>query len=354
MTVPALVDILLLYWIVMVSLDNVARAAGVSKSVASRALNGDVNARIREETRTRILEIADQLGYVPNRRAIALRFNRSGAIALIVPDPSNHVFAEMLAGIQEVATPAGIDVLVGNVDHAPEGRDAVQRLLKQGRVDGILIQRREDFDDDELREVVPEGIPTVFVNCRLDDRIGSVILPDIEGVRIATEHLIDLGHRDLGFIGGSPLHDAAIRRRIGFEETLASHGLVSRPEWVQEFGWEAPDGAAAVDAILGRPDRPTGLVVASVNAAVGALSRLQRAQVKVPEEMSIVGIHTTWVSETVFPAITTVRMPLSKIGSRAAEMLLGYLDGGALSDVTIDDPAPELLVRGTSVAPAKA
>ncbi|WP_349307425.1 LacI family DNA-binding transcriptional regulator [Rhodococcus sp. IEGM 1307] len=338
----------------MVSLNDVARAAGVSKSVASRALNGDVNARIREDTRTRILEIAEQLGYVPNRRAIALRFNRSGAIALIVPDPNNHVFAEMLSGIQQVATPAGIDVLIGTVDHAPEGRDAVQRLLKQGRVDGILIQRREDFDDNELREVVPEGIPTVFVNCRLDDRTGSVILPDAEGVRIATEHLIDLGHRDLGFIGGSPTHDTAVRRRIGFEETLASHGLASRPEWVHELGWEAPSGAAAVDAILVRPDRPTALVVASVNAAVGALSQLQRAQVKVPEEMSIVGIHTTWVSETVFPAITTVRMPLSKIGSTAAEMLLGHLDGEALSNVTIDDPAPELLVRGTSIAPTKA
>ncbi|TQC49843.1 LacI family transcriptional regulator [Rhodococcus sp. WS4] len=338
----------------MVSLNDVARAAGVSKSVASRALNGDVNARIREDTRTRILEIAEQLGYVPNRRAIALRFNRSGAIALIVPDPNNHVFAEMLSGIQQVATPAGIDVLIGTVDHAPEGRDAVQRLLKQGRVDGILIQRREDFDDNELREVVPEGIPTVFVNCRLDDRTGSVILPDAEGVRIATEHLIDLGHRDLGFIGGSPTHDTAVRRRIGFEETLASHGLASRPEWVHELGWEAPSGAAAVDAILVRPDRPTALVVASVNAAVGALSQLQRAQLKVPEEMSIVGIHTTWVSETVFPAITTVRMPLSKIGSTAAEMLLGHLDGEALSNVTIDDPAPELLVRGTSIAPTKA
>jgi LacI family transcriptional regulator len=337
----------------MASLNDVARAAGVSKSVASRALTGDSKARMREDTRLRVLEIAERLGYVPNRRAIALRFNRSGAIALIVPDPNNSVFAEMLAGIQHVAAPAGIDVLVGNVDFAPEGRDAMQRMIKQGRVDGILIQRREDFDDDELREVVPEDVPAVFVNRRLEGRAGSVILPDAEGTRLATEHLMDLGHRDIGFIGGSPIHDTAVRRRIGFEEALASRSLSTRPEWVHEVGWEAPAGAAAVDAILAGRDRPTALVVASVNAAVGALSQLQRANIQVPEEMSIVGLHTTWVSETIYPAITTVRMPLSRIGAAAAEMLLNHLDGAPLADITVDDPAPELLVRGTSAALAR-
>src|SRR4029450_12956619 len=95
-TAPALAN---LYLRVMGSLNDVARAAGVSKSVASRALTGDSKARMREDTRLRVLEIAERLGYVPNRRAIALRFNRSGAIALIVPDPNNSVFAEMLAGI---------------------------------------------------------------------------------------------------------------------------------------------------------------------------------------------------------------------------------------------------------------
>jgi LacI family transcriptional regulator len=335
----------------------VARAAGVSKSVASRALTGDVRARMSAATRARILAAAAELDYVPNARARALRQSRSGAIGLIVPDVNNAVFADMLLGVQEATTRDGTDVLLGQVDPPPAGTVQLSRLVREGRVDGLLIQRREDFDDPMLAAVLQSGIPAITINCRIPDRAGSVILDDHRGAATATEHLITLGHRKIAFISGTKMHDTAARRKQGYADTLAAAVLPPDPAWIVDAGWEADAGSMALEtlhrrAALGQPGGPTAVVVASVNAAVGALSTALRLGLQVPGELSIVGINTTWVSNTVYPAITTVRMPLRRLGEVAATMLIEHLGGGTLTDVTIDDPAPELVIMETSTAPS--
>ena len=340
----------------MGTLDDVARAAGVSKSVASRALTGDVRARMSEATRARVLEAAQRLDYVPNARARALRQSRSGAIGMIVPDVNNAVFADMLAGVHTVTAAHGTDVLLGQVDLPPEGTLQLSRLVREGRVDGLLIQRREDFDDTMLAAVLRPDVPAITVNSRLPDRVGSVILEDERGAEIATEHLIGLGHRRIAFVSGTQAHDTARRRKVGYLRTMASAGLEPDPRWVVDAGWEADRGAQAIrqlhrDAALGLDGGPTAVIVASVNAAVGALSAALSLGLRVPECLSIVGINTTWVSNTVYPAITTVRLPLRRLGELAATMLLDHLGGAALDDVIVDDPAPELVVMQTTTAP---
>lgn len=340
----------------MGTLDDVARAAGVSKSVASRALTGDVHARMSETTRARVLAAAAELDYVPNARARALRQSRSGAIALIVPDVNNAVFADMLLGVQQATAGHGTDVLLGQVDAPPEGAQQLSRLIREGRVDGLLIQRREDFDDAMLAAVLQPGIPAITINSRIPDRVGSVILDDHRGSAMATEHLLSLGHRRIAFISGSRLHDTAARRKAGYVDALAAAGITPDPAWVVDAGWEADAGARAITQLhravaAGQPGGPTAVVVASVNAAVGALSTALRLGLRVPADLSIAGINTTWVSNTVYPAITTVRLPLRRLGEVASGMLLDHLGGAALTDVMVDDPAPELVVMETSAAP---
>src|SRR5690348_11446564 len=153
----------------MASLQDVADAAGVSKSVASRALTGDERARISEATRDRVRKVAERLAYVPNHRARALRFARSGAVGLIVPDVNNAVFAEMLGGVQDRARAADMSVLLTQIDPPPAGRDQARELIGAGRVDGILLQRREDFDDRMLKAVLSQGVPAVLINSKLPD-----------------------------------------------------------------------------------------------------------------------------------------------------------------------------------------
>lgn len=339
------------------TLADVARAAGVSISIASRALSGDTRARMSEATRARILAAAEELNYVPNARARALRHSRSGTIGLIVPDVNNAVFADMFAGVQKAASGHATDVLLGQIDAPPRGTQQLSRLVSEGRVDGVLIQRREDFDDGMLTAVL-EGVPAVTINSRVPDRVGSVILDDELGSEIATEHLITLGHRRIAFISGTALHDTAQRRKEGYLRTLTNAGLRAEPAWVMDAGWEADAGSAALDRLcrdagLGSPDGPTAVVVASVNAAVGALSTALRRGMHVPEDLSIVGLNTTWVSDTVFPALTTVRLPLQRLGEVAANVLVEHLGGRALRDVVVTQPTPELLVRETTAPPAR-
>ncbi|CAN7176817.1 LacI family DNA-binding transcriptional regulator [Mycolicibacterium frederiksbergense] len=339
------------------TLDDVARAAGVSKSVASRALTGDTRARMSDATRARILAAAAELDYVPNARARALRQSRSGAIGLIVPDVNNAVFADMLAGVQQATARHGTDVLLGQVDPPPEGAQQLSRLVREGRVDGLLIQRREDFDDTMLAAVLHSGVPAITVNSRLPGRVGSVILEDQRGAAMATQHLIDLGHRRIAFISGTREHDTARRRKSGYLRALTDAGLTSDPAWVIDAGWESDAGALALDTLyrvggLGKPNGPTAVVVASVNAAVGALFAALRLGLRVPEQLSIVGINTTWVSNTVYPAITTVKLPLHRLGEVAASMLLDHLGGAGLTDVVVDDPAPVLVAKETTAPPS--
>lgn len=340
----------------MGTLDDVARAAGVSKSVASRALTGDVRARMSEATRARVLAAAAELDYVPNARARALRQSRSGAIGLIVPDVNNAVFADMLAGVQQATARHGTDVLLGQVDPPPQGAQQLSRLVREGRVNGLLIQRREDFDDTMLAAVLQSGVPAITVNSRLPGRAGSVILEDERGAGLATEHLIALGHRRIAFISGTRTHDTAGRRKSGYLRAMTDAGLTPDAAWVIDAGWESDAGARALttlhhDVGLGKPNGPTAIVVASVNAAVGALFAALRLGVRVPDELSIVGINTTWVAHTVYPAITTVKLPLHRLGDVAATMLLEHLSGAELTDVVIDDPAPELVAKETTAAP---
>lgn len=332
------------------SLQDVAEAAGVSKAVASRALTGDSRARINDQTRKRILQAAKALSYVPSQRARALRLARTGAVGLIVPDVNNAVFAEMLGGVQDRARESGMSVLLSQIDPPPAGGDELREMVATGRVDGVLVQRREDFDDQMLNAVLAQNIPAVLINSKLPGRPGSVILDDIAGASLATQHLIDLGHTRIGHLAGSPVHDTAIRRHQGFCETMAAAGLKVRPSWVQRSGWEAPGGAEAARKLMAGRSRPTAVFVASANAGIGALSALARMGLLVPEDVSVIAMNDSWVAETWTPALTTVRMPLRRLGHHACAMLIDHLGGSAMTDVVVTDPPPELVRRASTAA----
>lgn len=334
----------------MVRLKDVAERAGVSVSVASRALTDDSQARINADTRARIAAAAAELGYQPDHRARALRLSRSGAVALIVPEVNNAIFGGLHSGIQEVCQARKTAVLLGQLNASDRSADSLSRLIGNGRVDGVILQRAEDYDDASLQAALNISVPTVLFNSRLDGHIGSLVLDDPASVRVAVEHLRSLGHVDIGFIAGAAHHDAATRRLAAFTELTAGD---PHPEWIQSGGWEAPAGHEAMMRILGPERRPTAVVVASLNAAVGALHAAAALGVRVPDELSIVSIHDAWIASFTVPELTTVRMPMVEAGNRAADMLLDHLDGAELHDLVIDDPAPELLARGSSTVPRR-
>lgn len=335
----------------MAKLDDVASLAGVSKSVASRALNNDPSARINGETRERVRRAAALLKYTPDQRSRALRTSRTSALGLVIPDVNNAVFKELLLGIQGVAAERNVSVLLSQTELLRGRGCCLEDLVGTGRVDGVIFQRPEFMSDDLLLETISGDIPVVLFNSILDAHPGSVVLDDHAAARIATEHLIGLGHRDIAFVGGTRLHDAAQRRQDSFLKALSEHDLPQLHNWVVNAGWEAEAGRQAMAELLRQPKLPSAIVVASVNAALGLVAEALRQGVRVPGQMSIVGILDSWMAQVLQPELSVVQMPLREAGAQAATMLLKCLEGEPLEDRVVTAPAPMLIERGTTGPP---
>ncbi|WP_439563578.1 LacI family DNA-binding transcriptional regulator [Microcella sp.] len=328
----------------MAKLRDVAERAGVSVSVASRVLSGDTRARVSPSTRDRVFAIAQELNYVADNRARALRSAQTRAIALVVPKVNNAVFGPLFAGVGAQARASGFSVLLGEVDDE-DGEDALRRLIGNGRVDGVVLQRPEKTTDDQLRSLIDVSPPVVLFNTVLASRRGSVIIDDANGIDLAVAHLLGTGARRIGFIGGNPLHDAAQRREEGFRSALRRRGFAVDDDLIVSTGWEARSGDEGVRTLLALPDPPDSIVVASVNAGIGALHQAMSSGISVPDELAIIALQDTWAARYVTPALSTVEMPLEDAGRRAAEMLLSALEGQPLTDDMVSDPPPRLIQR---------
>ncbi len=332
-------------------LKDIASAAGVSISVASRVIRDVPNTRISRTTADRILQVAADLNYIPDQRAQSLLSGRTNALSLVVPNVSNAAFADLLTGVEARAHDRGYAVLLAQLENRSAGIESLRTLVDQGRVDGLLVQRREDYSARDWRRAIDPAFPMVFVNSSLPSRPGSVVLDDVEGARVATQHLIDLGHHDIVHLTGPPGLDTADRRRRGYELCMAAAGLAVTPRSIIRGSWEVSSSSAAAQRLLARGVLPTAVFVASVNAAIGLAGHLQRRGVRIPEDLSIVAITTTWVSEAVYPSITTVRMPLRELADAAVDMLVDSFGGSTLLDVVVTDPAPRLEARESTAPP---
>ncbi len=335
----------------MATLSEIARRAGVSVSVVSRVLNGDPTLRTREETRQRVLQVAKELNYTANYAGRALRLARSKALALVIPGVSSPLFADLLAGATEAAEAADYTLLIGRSDRITAGSDTLRRLVGEGRVDGFVLQRADDLSDQALESLVANDARIVLVTSRAPGRRGSVILDDVAGAGLATEHLIGLGHTRIGLIGGIPSSDIARRREQGYSAALHNAGLRKRESLVRRFGYSPEMAAMAAESLVAADPRPSAVVVANVNGAIGVLTALRRLGVDVPGHMSVVAYHDEWVAEHTWPPLTTVKMPYYEVGVQAVRALIAQLAGAPAQDIVVREPGPLLVERASSAPP---
>lgn len=338
---------------VVTRLRDVAEHAGVSVSVVSRILNEDPSLRVREETRARVLRAVRDLRYTHNHAARALRLRRSGAIALLIPDVTNAIFSEISRGVEEAAAEADLVVLLGRSEWLDATNNVVARLSQQGRVDGFIIQLRDEEDSPKILEQVSPGVPAVLMHYHQHAGMSSVAIDDAEAARLAAQFLIDLGHRSIGLIGGLPQTSTARAREAGFRQALTDAGLPRRREWVTRFGYTPSSGRAAFQHLFTRGPLPSALVVANVNAAVGVLSAAHDAGIEIPKQLSLVAIHDTWIAEHISPPLTTVRVPVYELGATAARTLMRVMESGGRHHVLVRDPAPVITPRQSHMPPSE-
>ena len=334
----------------MATLGDVAARAGVSISAVSRVLSNHPSARVSEATRVRIVDAARDLQYRPNFAGRALKSARTQVIGLVVPDLTNALFTELMHGAEDEARARDYTVLLGRSDDVRPGGEVIERLIGEGRVDGMVVQVGDGVPPAGLGDLLASNAPIVLINSAYPGHVGSVALDDETGARLATQHLVDLGHRDIVLANGLPRSFTAKRRRVGYQRALTDAGIAVDRTRELRLGYTAANGRAALRRLLALEVRPSAVVVANVNAAVGLLAEARAHGIRVPDDLSVVCVHDSWTADNTWPPLTAVKMQFYAMGRTAVRGVIARIETGAMVDEVITDPAPELIVR-ESTAP---
>jgi DNA-binding LacI/PurR family transcriptional regulator len=325
---------------------DVALTAGVSKSIASRVLNGDPDLLVRSETRERVLRAASELGYRPHAAARGLKRAETGALGLLVPPLTNPVYVRIIRGAFERALERDFVVLlVEDVDPAQAARTA-SRLVQAGRIDGLMIASARPGHP-LLRSVRRDRVPHVFVNRGVTRSGRNVIIDEARASTAALEHLLQLGHRRIGHVAGPRARDTARRRTRGFVAAAAARGLMIE---VAEGDFGESGGAGAARDLLGRHPDLTALYTSTLSQAVGVYHVAWELGLEVPAQLSLIGYDDMPLAEYLRPPLTTVRTPLAELGSAAVDALVDQLLGEEPRDVVVG-AEPEVVVRSSTGEP---
>lgn len=331
----------------MVSIDEVARRAGLSTATVSRALSGRGYAS--EASREKVRLAAQELGYVVSSRASSLASGRTRNIGVIVPFLDRWFFSTVLSGVSSALMRRGYDITLYNITADEDVRkDVFETALRRQRVDAVIAVAIE-LDEAETAQLLALDLPVIAIGGP-NPKLDTLSMDDVALARLATEHLLGLGHTEIAHIGANPEFDIDFHiptnRRIGFEEALAGAGIPLKPGQLEPADFTVDGGYRAAKQLLGRPGpRPTAVFAASDEMAIGAVVAARDLGYRVPEDLSVVGIDGHELGA--FFRLTTVdQFPLAQ-GERAADAVLAKLEG------TEDESAPgalpfELIVRGTT------
>lgn len=337
----------------MASITDVARHAGVSPSVVSRLLNNDPTLRIREATRTRILQAVEKLDYAPNQAARALRRSQVGALGLAVPDMHNPVYAAILEGARPAATEHGYVLMLTDLDDLASDTTMSRRLVRGGAIDGLLLQRDSPTAIRVIDRITSNRIPVVVLNERVRAPVSGVAVDDRAAARLATRHLLELGHIRIAHLRVRGQNSRSRDRQAGWRDAMTEAGLVPGEELLGHGGAVPESGFRGLLALLEQPRPPTAVYVGSVLAAIGALAAARHAGLRVPDDLSIVGHHDTWVADHLEPPLTVVRLPLETMGREAVNLLVDLIEGKPARQVLVSSPAPEIVLRSSTAPPPR-
>ncbi|WP_370032428.1 LacI family DNA-binding transcriptional regulator [Qipengyuania mesophila] len=328
----------------MVTIRDVAKAAGVSVATASRALNGLSN--VTRETREKIEGVAAELNYVPHSGARNLTRRTTDTIGVILPDLFGEFFSEIIRGIDLVVHGAGKSLLLGNMHGSADETGQAIRSMR-GRVDGLLVMP-PNSSADSIGGALTQHIPTVLLNARaVDGATPFVTVDNYGGARLVTEHLIDRGARKIVHLAGpASNHDASERLR-GYRDVL-SERLGDKHPIILPGNFREDDGRAAARLLLTGEQAFDAVFAANDLMAVDVMSEMREAGVDVGREVLVAGFDDIPLARYVTPQLTTVHSDITRLGSAAALMLLRMLKGetlGAEHGLTIP---PTLAIRGST------
>jgi LacI family transcriptional regulator len=326
------------------TIKEIAKKAGVSYSTVSRALNQKKG--VRPEVRDLVLKIAKEMDYVPHASAQALVQNRVGVIGVVIPRTSefafqNPYFSHILLGLSTVAKQHGYNLML-NINE----KKSYISLYNRHLVDGIVVVANR-IDDERIFELVDKEVPTVAVPGFPQDSdidIASVNSENIKCVRRAVNYLLELGHRDIAFILGQLNSKYTIERSEAFKAAFREKGLVCKEEYLVESDFSKTDAFRLMGQLLDMPNPPSAVLCINDSVTPGALHQINSRGLKIPRDISVVAIGCADNLELFEPPLTTIHVPVIKIGEAAANTLIEIIETGQAQESNLVIPT-ELVIR---------
>ncbi|HWA34986.1 MAG TPA: LacI family DNA-binding transcriptional regulator, partial [Cyclobacteriaceae bacterium] len=309
-----------------VTIKDIAKALGLSKSTVSRALSD--HSSVNKETRKKILDLAQKLHYEPNPLALNFKQKRTKTIGVIIPETVNKFFARAIGGIQHVAHQAGYNVITCESDESYESEKSNLQSLVNSRVDGMLISVASETDrTDHFDMLVQKGIPVVFFDrIREELNTSQVVTDNYEIAFAATEHLISQGCKKIAILAGpSNLYNSRNRLR-GYVDALKKHGLPVRDHYVFHSQFRAGNFEEHARAILDLRERPDAVFAINDYAALELIHFFKKHGLRIPEDIAVMGFNNEVFSKFVEPALSTVDLNAHDLGAAATEILLEQIN----------------------------
>lgn len=317
------------------TIDDVAKAAGVSRTAVSNILNSKEGKSFSEDTKRRVFKAVEELNYVPSMAARSLSYNSSKLIGVVVPQTEpgsrlmfqNAFYSEILGSIEYHARLHGYHVIIS----ATDANESYLKLAKERNLDGIIIIGM--YPDEFYQQIKESHIPIVLVDSYCNDHyFHSVRIDDAYGSYLATRYVLDMGHRDIAFFCGQIKENGVMKKRLsGYRSALEEAQLPFRPEYIFEANIDYISGIVSANRLLDEALPATAIVAAADILAVGVMKGLFERGVRVPEDISVMGFDDLEISQFLTPGLTTVGQQISLKGETAVKLLMNHL---AQSDMT--------------------
>lgn len=329
---------------------TVAALAKVSIATVSRTING--SPAVSDRLTKRVWQAIEQLNYFPNTHARSLVSGRSRILGIIVENITNPFFPELIQNFEEVAVSHGFEILVSSSNSDPAVLTTCVRRMLERKVEGVAVMT---FGEEEpvLDQLTHRDIPMVLAEFKLDDPKTSTILLDYTtGVRAAINHLTDLGHRKIGFLAGPHKLHSAITRENDFRTVMANAGLPVEASWVIECDHTLRGGVAGFEKLRSLPNRPTAVLCSNDMTAIGVLRAAYMSGLRVPQDLSVVGLDDIDFAEFTLPPLTTIRLSRADLARAAFDALRAQTDQSPKLEREFL-VSTSLVVRGSTGAPAE-
>jgi LacI family transcriptional regulator len=332
---------------------TVAALAKVSIATVSRTINS--SPAVSEKLSKRVWQAIEQLNYFPNTHARSLVSGRSRIFGIIVENITNPFFPELISSFEEIAVAHGYEILVSSTNNNPEQLTNCVRRMLERKVEGVALLT---FGGEEpvLDQLAIHNMPIVLAEFHLEDpNVSTIVLDYSTGIHAAVAHLIALGHTRIGFLSGPYTLHSAITRLRAFEQTMDEAGLKVHKNWIIECDHTLKGGVAGFEKLMKLASRPTALICSNDMTAIGVLRAVYMAGLRVPEDLSVIGLDDIDFAEFTLPPLTTIRLCRADLAKAAFDALLLQAEfaAGATNGSVIQREfliSTSLVVRGSTAA----